>query len=148
METRLLRGAGMADYGIPEGSSVQCVQLFYTDAGCTRYFPERTRTLYVTAGFHAKETGFIPGPDVRNPVSKRYPPMAVISRSILIKRFPIYPTMSSPKNLVAQHGVAAIPVSAFYQSGKDDKAARFCFAKKEADPFGWQWKNWRKRKQV
>jgi methionine aminotransferase len=36
------------------------------------------------------------------------------------------------KNLVAQHGVAAIPVSAFYQSGKDDKVVRFCFAKKEA----------------
>jgi len=35
------------------------------------------------------------------------------------------------KNLVAHHGVAAIPVSAFYQSGKDDKVVRFCFAKKE-----------------
>ncbi|HEY4965286.1 MAG TPA: aminotransferase class I/II-fold pyridoxal phosphate-dependent enzyme, partial [Puia sp.] len=35
------------------------------------------------------------------------------------------------KNLVANHGVAAIPVSAFYQSGKDDHVVRFCFAKKE-----------------
>ena len=35
------------------------------------------------------------------------------------------------KNLVAHHGVAAIPVSAFYQSGKDDRVVRFCFAKKE-----------------
>jgi len=35
------------------------------------------------------------------------------------------------KNLVTQHGVAAIPVSAFYQSGKDDRVVRFCFAKKE-----------------
>jgi methionine aminotransferase len=35
------------------------------------------------------------------------------------------------KNLVAHHGVAAIPVSAFYQSGKDDHVVRFCFAKKE-----------------
>ncbi|HEY4156146.1 MAG TPA: methionine aminotransferase [Puia sp.] len=35
------------------------------------------------------------------------------------------------KQLVAHHGVAAIPVSAFYQSGKDDKVLRFCFAKKE-----------------
>ncbi len=34
------------------------------------------------------------------------------------------------KNLVARCGVAAIPVSAFYQSGKDDKVLRFCFAKK------------------
>lgn len=33
------------------------------------------------------------------------------------------------KDLVAQHGVAAIPVSAFYQSGKDDHVLRFCFAK-------------------
>jgi methionine aminotransferase len=35
------------------------------------------------------------------------------------------------KNLVAHHGVAAIPVSAFYQSGKDDHVVRFCFAKKK-----------------
>jgi methionine aminotransferase len=35
------------------------------------------------------------------------------------------------KNLVTNHGVAAIPVSAFYQSGKDDRVVRFCFAKKE-----------------
>ncbi len=34
------------------------------------------------------------------------------------------------KTLVARCGVAAIPVSAFYQSGKDDKVLRFCFAKK------------------
>jgi methionine transaminase len=35
------------------------------------------------------------------------------------------------KNLVTLHGVAAIPVSAFYRSGKDDRVVRFCFAKKE-----------------
>lgn len=35
------------------------------------------------------------------------------------------------KQLVAHHGVTAIPVSAFYQSGKDDKVLRFCFAKKK-----------------
>jgi len=35
------------------------------------------------------------------------------------------------KNMVALHGVAAIPVSAFYQSGKDDRVLRFCFAKKK-----------------
>lgn len=30
-----------------------------------------------------------------------------------------------------EYGVAAIPVSAFYQEGKDDHVIRFCFAKKE-----------------
>lgn len=35
-------------------------------------------------------------------------------------------------DLVAKCGVAAIPVSAFYQSGKDDKVLRFCFAKKSS----------------
>jgi methionine aminotransferase len=30
-----------------------------------------------------------------------------------------------------EYGVATIPVSAFYQSGKDDKVIRFCFAKKK-----------------
>ena len=33
--------------------------------------------------------------------------------------------------ITKKYGVAAIPVSAFYQSGKDNKVLRFCFAKKE-----------------
>jgi methionine aminotransferase len=35
------------------------------------------------------------------------------------------------KMMVALHGVAAIPVSAFYQSGKDDHVLRFCFVKRK-----------------
>jgi methionine transaminase len=34
--------------------------------------------------------------------------------------------------LTKEAGVSMIPVSAFYQSGKDDKVVRFCFAKKES----------------
>jgi methionine aminotransferase len=30
-----------------------------------------------------------------------------------------------------EYGVATIPVSAFYASGKDDRVLRFCFAKKK-----------------
>lgn len=33
--------------------------------------------------------------------------------------------------ITKEHGVATIPVSAFYKDGKDDKVVRFCFAKKE-----------------
>ncbi|HVU53571.1 MAG TPA: methionine aminotransferase [Puia sp.] len=33
--------------------------------------------------------------------------------------------------ITKEYGVAMIPVSAFYTSGKDDKVVRFCFAKKE-----------------
>ncbi len=33
--------------------------------------------------------------------------------------------------ITREYGVATIPVSAFYQSGKDDRVIRFCFAKKE-----------------
>jgi methionine transaminase len=33
--------------------------------------------------------------------------------------------------LTKENGVAAIPLSAFYQHGNDDKVLRFCFAKKE-----------------
>ena len=29
-------------------------------------------------------------------------------------------------------GVAVIPVSVFYQNGRDDRVVRFCFAKQEA----------------
>lgn len=34
--------------------------------------------------------------------------------------------------ITKEHGVATIPVSAFYKDGKDDKVIRFCFAKKES----------------
>lgn len=33
--------------------------------------------------------------------------------------------------ITKEYGVASIPVSAFYQEGKDDRVIRFCFAKKE-----------------
>lgn len=33
--------------------------------------------------------------------------------------------------LTKEAGVATIPVSAFYQNGKDDKVLRFCFSKKK-----------------
>jgi methionine aminotransferase len=33
--------------------------------------------------------------------------------------------------ITKEYGVAAIPVSAFYKNGKDDKVVRFCFAKKD-----------------
>ena len=36
------------------------------------------------------------------------------------------------KRLVIEHGVAAIPISAFYGNGKDKKLIRFCFAKDNA----------------
>jgi methionine transaminase len=41
------------------------------------------------------------------------------------------PDTEFAKTLVALHGVAAIPVSAFYQSAKDDHVLRFCFVKKK-----------------
>ncbi|MFT4155895.1 methionine aminotransferase [Parafilimonas sp.] len=34
--------------------------------------------------------------------------------------------------LTKEYGVTAVPLSSFYQSGKDDNVLRFCFAKKEA----------------
>ena len=34
--------------------------------------------------------------------------------------------------MTKEYGVAAIPVSVFYQEGKDDKVIRFCFCKKKA----------------
>ena len=33
--------------------------------------------------------------------------------------------------ITRDHGVASIPVSAFYQDAIDNKVLRFCFAKKE-----------------
>ncbi|WP_026713320.1 methionine aminotransferase [Flavobacterium daejeonense] len=36
------------------------------------------------------------------------------------------------KRLITEHGVAAIPISTFYENGKDLKLIRFCFAKTDA----------------
>ena len=41
------------------------------------------------------------------------------------------PDFEFAQRLTRDFGVATIPVSAFYQSKKDDKVIRFCFAKKE-----------------
>ena len=41
------------------------------------------------------------------------------------------PDMEFAQWLTQEHGVATIPVSAFYHNKKDDKIVRFCFAKKE-----------------
>ena len=41
------------------------------------------------------------------------------------------PDMEFAQWLTREHGVATIPVSAFYHNKKDDKIVRFCFAKKE-----------------
>lgn len=35
------------------------------------------------------------------------------------------------ERLTIEAGVSAIPLSAFYKSGRDNKILRFCFAKKE-----------------
>ena len=41
------------------------------------------------------------------------------------------PDTAFAKRLTIEHGVAAIPVSAFYSSGRQDRMIRFCFAKTE-----------------
>ena len=40
------------------------------------------------------------------------------------------PDMEFAQWLTKEHGVATIPISAFYSNKKDDKLIRFCFAKK------------------
>lgn len=42
------------------------------------------------------------------------------------------PDMEFAQWLTKEHGVATIPISAFYHNKKDDKLIRFCFAKKES----------------
>ena len=42
------------------------------------------------------------------------------------------PDADFAKRLTMKFGVATIPLSAFYQDGKDDKVLRFCFAKKSS----------------
>ncbi|OSZ82710.1 methionine aminotransferase [Chitinophagaceae bacterium IBVUCB1] len=42
------------------------------------------------------------------------------------------PDMEFAQWLTREHGVATIPISAFYGNKKDDKLIRFCFAKKES----------------
>lgn len=41
------------------------------------------------------------------------------------------PDMEMVEYLIKEHGIASIPISAFYNNGQDDKLLRFCFAKNE-----------------
>jgi methionine aminotransferase len=41
------------------------------------------------------------------------------------------PAAEFARELVTRHGVAAIPLSAFYQDGTDHRVVRFCFAKED-----------------
>jgi methionine aminotransferase len=41
------------------------------------------------------------------------------------------PDRAFVERLTKEHGVAAIPFSAFYRDGRDDRVIRFCFAKGE-----------------
>ena len=41
------------------------------------------------------------------------------------------PDRAFVERLTREHGVAAIPFSAFYRDGRDDRVIRFCFAKGE-----------------
>jgi methionine transaminase len=41
------------------------------------------------------------------------------------------PDVDFCRRLTMEYGVAAIPVSVFYHSKRDEKIIRFCFAKKE-----------------
>lgn len=42
------------------------------------------------------------------------------------------PEMEFAEELVKKHGIAGVPISAFYHDKKDNKTLRFCFAKEEA----------------
>ena len=48
------------------------------------------------------------------------------------------------RRLVMEHGVAAIPVSAFYAEGAVKNVVRFCFAKKDST-LDAGWSGWRRR---
>ena len=130
METRILRGSGMADERIPEISPVQCLQLFHTYAGSTGGFLKRTGALSFTPGFHGEKKRLFPGA-MSATRFKALPTHGSYFQIYSYKEISDKPDTEFAKNLVAQHGVAAIPVSAFYQSGKDDHVVRFCFAKKK-----------------
>ena len=47
------------------------------------------------------------------------------------KRIGDEPDLEFSKRLITEYGVAGIPVSAFYNRGKDEQVIRFCFAKKQ-----------------
>jgi len=40
--------------------------------------------------------------------------------------------MEFASRLCSEHGLAAIPISSFYNRGNDNKVLRFCFAKQES----------------
>lgn len=68
-----------------------------------------------------KETGFL----LHEPAAGSYFQLASYSNLSTL------PDLAFAEWLTKEHKVAAIPVSAFYTNGQDQKMLRFCFAKKE-----------------
>ncbi|MBL7682442.1 MAG: aminotransferase class I/II-fold pyridoxal phosphate-dependent enzyme [Flavipsychrobacter sp.] len=68
-----------------------------------------------------KETPFI----IHQPASGSY------FQTVSYAQISDKPDMEFAQWLTKEHGVATIPISAFYSNKKDDKLIRFCFAKKE-----------------
>ena len=52
--------------------------------------------------------------------------------------------MAFCERLVREHGVAAIPVSAFYAEDAIKSVVRFCFAKTRRSPSTGRWRGWRR----
>ena len=73
---------------------------------------------------------------VSRPVSKRSASQVIPSQGTYFLNIDIAPLGETDdvafcRRLVMEHGVAAIPVSAFYAEGAVKNVVRFCFAKKD-----------------
>ena len=57
--------------------------------------------------------------------------LLALSKLATYARISAEPAAEFAQTLVREHGVATIPLSAFYQDGTDQRVIRFCFAKRD-----------------
>ncbi len=93
------------------------------------FMEDKVRYLALADFYQAKRDYF-----VRQLQGSRFTPLPCAGTYFQTVRFDAIsdePDRIFAERLTREHGVAAIPYSAFYHDGRDDKVIRFCFAKSE-----------------
>ena len=95
----------------------------------TDFLQDENNYTYLSGFYQAKRDLFLKG--IKDSRFDVIPCHGTYFQSLSYKRISDRPDMEMAEYLTKEHGIAAIPISAFYNNGQDEKILRFCFAKSE-----------------
>jgi methionine aminotransferase len=130
LEDRLLPGAARADGGVPQGAPVRRLLREPPDAAGAGGIHAGEGNAISAGGVLPGQARFLP----QQLEGSRFVPLPCAGtyfQSVRYDAISDEPDRAFVERLTQEHGVAAIPFSAFYRDGRDDKVIRFCFAKGE-----------------